>query len=93
MQNATAILVAFNEVIVKNMCQEFNLKELGAMWLQKKITAFTIYILDSKVYGAYIGPTWVMSAPDGPHVGPMNLAIRDGYHKEVIAEPGVFKSV
>ena len=22
-------------------------------------------------------PTWVLSAPDGPHVGPMNLAIRD----------------
>ena len=25
-----------------------------------------------------MGPTWVLSAPDGPHVGPMNLAIRDG---------------
>ena len=24
-----------------------------------------------------MGPTWVLSAPDGPHVGPMNLAIRD----------------
>ena len=23
------------------------------------------------------GPTWVLSAPDGPHVGPMNLAIRE----------------
>ena len=31
---------------------------------------------DSKVHGAHLGPTWVMSAPDGPHVGPMNLAIR-----------------
>ena len=31
---------------------------------------------DSKVYGANIGPTWVLSAPDGPHVGPMNFAIR-----------------
>ena len=31
---------------------------------------------DSKVYGANMGPTWVLSAPDGPHVGPMNLAIR-----------------
>ena len=29
-----------------------------------------------KVYGANIGPTWVFSAPDGPHVGPMNFAIR-----------------
>ena len=23
-----------------------------------------------------MGPTWVLSAPDGPHVGPTNLAIR-----------------
>ena len=35
---------------------------------------------DSKVYGANMGPTWVLSAPGGPHVGPMNmmnLVIRD----------------
>ena len=32
---------------------------------------------DSKVHGANMGPTWVLSAPDGPHVGPMNLAIRE----------------
>ena len=24
----------------------------------------------------FMRPTWVLSAPDGPHVGPMNLAIR-----------------
>ena len=33
---------------------------------------------DSKVHGANMGPTWVLSALDGPHVGPMNLAIRVG---------------
>ena len=27
----------------------------------------------SKVHEANMGPTWVLSAPDGPHVGPMNL--------------------
>ena len=32
---------------------------------------------DSKVHGANMGPTWVLSAPDGPHVFPMNLAIRE----------------
>ena len=31
---------------------------------------------DGKVHVAHMGPTWVLSAPDGPHVGPMNLAIR-----------------
>ena len=31
---------------------------------------------DSKVHGANMGPTWVLSAPGGPHVCPINLAIR-----------------
>ena len=34
----------------------------------------TIYP-DSKIHGANMGSTWVLSAPDGPHVDPMNLAI------------------
>ena len=29
------------------------------------------------VHVANMGPTWALSAPDGPHVGPMNLTIRD----------------
>ena len=32
---------------------------------------------ESKVHGANMGPTWVLSAPEGPHVDPMNLAIRE----------------
>ena len=32
---------------------------------------------DSKVPGANMGPIWVLSAPDGAHVGRRNLAIRD----------------
>ena len=35
-------------------------------------------ILDSKVHGDNMGPPWVLSAPDGPHVGPMNLTIYQG---------------
>ena len=31
---------------------------------------------ESKVHGANMGPTWVLLASDGPHVGPMKLAIR-----------------
>ena len=31
---------------------------------------------DSKVHEAYMGPTWGRQDPGGPHVGPMNLAIR-----------------
>ena len=32
---------------------------------------------DHKVQGANMGPTWVLSAQDGLHVGPTNLAIRE----------------
>ena len=32
---------------------------------------------DSKDHGANMGPTWVLLAPGGPNVGPMNLAIRE----------------
>ena len=32
---------------------------------------------DNKAHGANMGPAWVLSAPDGPHVSPMNRAIGD----------------
>ena len=35
---------------------------------------------DSKVDGANMGPTWVLSAPDGLNVGPMSLAIWEHMH-------------
>ena len=41
------------------------------------IVRYMFNIPDSKVQGANMGPTWVLPASDGPHVGPMNLAIRD----------------
>ena len=34
-------------------------------------------IPDSKIHGADMRPTWVLSVPDGSHVGPVNLATRD----------------
>ena len=30
---------------------------------------------DSEIHEANMGPTWVLSAAGGPHVGPMNFAI------------------
>ena len=44
---------------------------------EPKLILFFDVISDNKVHGANMGPTWVLSAPGGPHVGPMNLAIRD----------------
>ena len=34
-------------------------------------------IPDNKIHGSNMGLTWVLSAPDRPHVGPMNLADGD----------------
>ena len=42
---------------------------------------------DSKVHGANLGLTWVLSAPDGPHVGPMSLAIRVALTPQSTAVP------
>ena len=42
----------------------------GQRWPNKEVQTN-----NSKVHGANMGPTWDMSAPDGPHVGPKNLAI------------------
>ena len=41
-----------------------------------KVWHIYITIPDSKVHVAHMGPTWVLSTPGVPHVGPMNLAIR-----------------
>ena len=38
---------------------------------------------DSKIRGANMGPTWVLAAPGGPHVGPMNLAIWVGMESNI----------
>ena len=56
-------------------------------WLQKFVGSYdeTTYrwvtrgqrIPDSKVHVARMGHTRALSVPGGPHVGPMNLAIRD----------------
>ena len=48
------------------------------IWHPSKEPANKDSVPDSKVHRANMGPTWVLPAPDGPHVGPMNLAIRDG---------------
>ena len=34
---------------------------------------------DSKVHGAYMGPTWGRQDPGWPHVGPMKLATKDSH--------------
>ena len=38
-------------------------------------------------------PTWGLSAPDGPHVGPMNLAIRDSLYQPIQAGQCMYAAV
>ena len=52
-----------------------NLKFLCIISMKRVYNSFQDYP-DNKVHGANMGPTWALSAPDGPHVGPMNFAIR-----------------
>ena len=52
---------------------------LFPFWLFYKLLVDLHRSPDIKVHGANMGPTWVLSAPDGPHVGHMNLAIRVNY--------------
>ena len=42
---------------------------------------------ENKVHGANMGPTWALSAPDGPHGGPMNLAIRERTDQDLSNKP------
>ena len=46
---------------------------------------------DSKIHGANMGLIWVLSAPDEPHVGPMNLAIREAIAKSMLTK--IFYSI
>ena len=43
---------------------------MGLTWVRHLIS-----IPDNKVRGANMGPIWGRQGPDGPHVGPMNVAI------------------
>ena len=49
----------------------------GPLWGEPPVTVDSFHNPDSKVHRADMGPTWVLSDPDGPHVGPMNLTIRE----------------
>ena len=63
-------------ITVQMSCHLSNSIELCAM-VNFAVGKPLLTIPDSKVHWANMGPTWTLPAPDGPHVGPMNLAFRD----------------
>ena len=62
--------------IMQNIIYSYNLSYLYFSYCNIPATIKLWMYPDSKVHGANMGPTWVLSAPNGPHVGLMNLAIR-----------------
>ena len=50
--------------------------DCGKMHVRANTGVDWIHVRDTKVHEANMGPTRVLSAPDGPHVIPMNLSIR-----------------
>ena len=82
---ATSSLSNFTMTCVRILVLEFHV--IGAIkWIKRQYKRKTIKFCRSWVakselakfgqIAKFMGPTWVLSAPDGPHVGPMNLAIR-----------------
>ena len=65
------IKFSVNMKFIGNSTSRIKFNEGG---MRKKRWAFD-KIPDSKVHGANMGPTWVLSAPDGPYVGSIKLAI------------------
>ena len=64
------------KVFIRRVCRQF-IKLTLHTWAVVGPKWYIRTIPDSKVHGTNMGPTWVLSSPDRPHVGPMNLAIRD----------------
>ena len=51
---------------------------VGMVWVvYLHILILVFHTPDSKIHEAHMGSTWGRQDPGGPHVGPMNLAIRD----------------
>ena len=72
---------------VNGLVQDCSISIANVLEILQSCTEPSICVVpDSKVHGANMGPTCVLSAPDGLHAGPMNLAIR-GYYWQV---PGSF---
>ena len=68
------MISAHGIILFKAVCFPFIIRiimyDITRMGLWKRVTP------DSKVHGANMGPTWVLSDPGAPHVGPINLALR-----------------
>ena len=65
------------DILIDKYLLTWSLSWVGVQRIHKSCTVpFILNYPDRKVHGANMGPIWVLLAPDGPHVGTMNLTIR-----------------
>ena len=63
-------------IVVCDILPIFLMMRVLSSYLCWNILSYVDTYPHSKVHGANMGPTWVLSAPYGPHVGPVKLTIR-----------------
>ena len=56
------------EISEADFCYQAETKIDNFLWTTSQMLPHTLS--DSKVHVAHMGPTWVLSDPGGPHVGP-----------------------
>ena len=57
-------------VLISYLQQDFPEQQSPHLTSQNNKVPTLIPIPESKVYGAKMGPTWVLSSPDGPMLAP-----------------------
>ena len=68
---------AFFRSIFPNQWKHTYIWDWNKHWLLAPlVTNSARSVPDNKIHGTNMGPTWVLSASNWPHVGPMNPAIR-----------------
>ena len=75
-----------SEDIFENIVYKMSAILLKPQYVEGETRICSINIPDSKVHVANMEPTWVLSAPGRPHVGPINLAIRDAAIKHTLSQ-------
>ena len=69
MSHVTLSTITVTYILVKSLWLIWRPGSRGCHWIENSP--------DNKIHGANMGPPWVLLAPDWPHVGPMNLAVRE----------------
>ena len=67
-----------------NIQSSFHNNQIQTLYVVSSPCMHMVINPDSKVHGANKGPTWVLSAPGGPHVGPHESCYQGSWHATVL---------